>query len=215
MKILSLILLFTSLIAFHSCTNNRGRSWNNEPQVIPGKVQCELYDSGGEGISYHDSDSLNNGSGILNPANGNFYNEFRMHEGVDISYTKSNGTDDNPFNTVAPEMNQLYVGWTEPGEWIEFTVDVMKRGNYKISLMYTSNRGGEIEILNNDNVSTGPMQVVTTYNDADSLAWRQWHHWNKSQIGNLKLKQGKQIIKLMTLTNGNMNYDYIEFTPAD
>lgn len=30
----------------------------------------------------------NKGSGTLNPADGSYLNEFRMHEGVDISYTK-------------------------------------------------------------------------------------------------------------------------------
>jgi hypothetical protein len=29
-------------------------------------VQCALYDLGGEGIAYHDTDALNNGSGKLN-----------------------------------------------------------------------------------------------------------------------------------------------------
>jgi hypothetical protein len=46
------------------------------------------YDLGEEGIAYHDFDSKNNGSGTLNPADGSYQNEFRIQEGVDISYTK-------------------------------------------------------------------------------------------------------------------------------
>jgi hypothetical protein len=212
-------LVYLSLLAFiliiSSC-NPGGKAWENKPQQIPGRIQCELYDMGGEGISYHDSDSVNNGSGKLNPANGSFNNEFRMHEGVDISYTKSGGTDDNPYNDVMPEMNQLYVGWTEPGEWIKYTVDVAKAGKYKIGLMFTSNRGGEIEVLNSKNLSTGPMKIPATYKDADSVAWRQWHHWNKAEnLGILELKKGIQVITLKTVTNGNMNYDYLEFTSAN
>ena len=30
-------------------------------QIIPGKIQCEYYDLGGEGITFHDSDSINSG----------------------------------------------------------------------------------------------------------------------------------------------------------
>ena len=41
------------------------------PQLIPGKVYCAYYDSGGEGIAYHDTDAKNNGSGGLNPADSN------------------------------------------------------------------------------------------------------------------------------------------------
>src|SRR5271170_4270891 len=60
-------------------------------QKIPGRVECAYYDSGGEGTAYHDSDAKNNGSGALNPADGSYLNQFRMDEGVDISYTKFHG----------------------------------------------------------------------------------------------------------------------------
>jgi hypothetical protein len=39
-------------------TLNAGRPWQNKIQAIPGKVECEFYNEGGEGIAYHDSDSL-------------------------------------------------------------------------------------------------------------------------------------------------------------
>lgn len=217
MKNHCLSILFSLAIPISiACTSYQGRPWENKIQEIPGKVQCEFYDTGGEGISYHDSDSANNGSGKLNPANGDYYNEFRMHEGVDISYTKTNGTDDNPYNDVLPEMNQLYVGWTVPGEWIKYTVNVRETGTYSIGLMYTANGDGEIEIVTADSVSTGMMKVLSTYKDADTLAWRQWHHWNKADmLGNIELKKGKQILILKTVSNGNMNYDYLEFTRED
>src|SRR5271168_1488060 len=72
------------------------------PQKIPGRVLCAYYDLGGEGIAYHDSDPQNHGSGELNPADGTYLNGFRVHEGVDTSYTKFNRKpdpiDDNPFD---------------------------------------------------------------------------------------------------------------------
>jgi hypothetical protein len=79
------------------------------PAVIPGQVKCAYYDLGGEGIAYHDADGVNHGSGMLNPVNGDPLHEFRMHEGVDISYTKSGGIDDNPFDRYQPPMRSLYV----------------------------------------------------------------------------------------------------------
>ena len=39
-------------------------------QKIPGRVECAYYDRGGEGVTYHDTDARNNGSGALNPADG-------------------------------------------------------------------------------------------------------------------------------------------------
>src|SRR5216683_2831076 len=76
------------------------------PQKIPGRVLCAYYDLGGEGVAYHDTDPQNRGSGALNPADGTYLNEFRIHEGVDTSYTKfqrkPDPIDDNPFNKVVP-----------------------------------------------------------------------------------------------------------------
>src|ERR1700743_2194976 len=90
--------------------------YHGGPQKIPGRVQCAYYDLGGEGIAYHDSDAKNNGSGALNKADGSYLNEFRMNEGVDISYTKFHDTiDNNPYDLVQPPEGQLYVGWTVPG----------------------------------------------------------------------------------------------------
>src|SRR6201981_902515 len=90
------------------------------PQKIPGKILCAYYDLGGEGVAYHDSAPQNHGSGELNPADGTYLNEFRIHEGVDTSYTKlqrkPTAIDDNPFATVLHPADLLYVGWTEPGE---------------------------------------------------------------------------------------------------
>lgn len=210
-----IIFLLLPVALVTCCKSYSGKPWDGKAQDIPGKVQCEWYDAGGEGISYHDTDTVNNGSGKLNPANGNFFNEFRMKEGVDISFTKTHGTDDNPYNDIMPEMNQLYVGWTVPGEWIRYTVDVKESGNYVIGLMYTANGDGGIEIIKEDSSSTGMMKVFSTHKDADTLDWRQWHHWNRMEVGNIRLKKGLQVITLKTADNGNMNYDYMEFTRRD
>lgn len=184
------------------------------PQTIPGKLHCEYYDFGGEGIAFHDEDSVNSGSGALNPANGTYLHEFRMNEAVDISYTKFTEPpiDSTIYNLVQPEKNQLYVGWTKPGEWTKYTVDVIETGTYNLGLMYTSNKGGKISVSVNDADATGPIDIPTTFNEADTVAWRQWHHWNYlGNMAEIKLEKGLQTITLHTIENGDMNYDYISF----
>jgi hypothetical protein len=184
-------------------------------QTIPGKVQCAYYDRGGEGVAYHDSDAKNNGSGALNPTNGTYLNEFRMSEGVDISYTKFNLTpqiDDNPYNKATPPANLLYVGWTEPGEWFNMTVEVAQAGVYSADLLYTSNRGGTIVLDVNGKPATGPLTISTTYDAADPLAWRQWHHWNVMPgIASIKLPAGKSVLTVHVLTGGQMNLATFDF----
>jgi hypothetical protein len=186
--------------------------YSGGPQVIPGRILCAYYDFGGEGVAYHDSDPVNHGSGELNPADGSYLHEFRMDEGVDTSYVKDDGYDNNPYNFVEPELGQLYVGWTEPGEWMKYTVKVKQTGIYSISLFYTSNRGGEIAISVNDAHITGPINIQSTFRTQDPLEWRQWHHWNRTNdIVKIKLEQGIQVLTLHTILNGNMNYAYLDF----
>jgi hypothetical protein len=212
MKKLTLIALFLFTIILSSFSQFRGIAWKNEPQEIPGKIECEFYNTGGEGVAYHDKDSVNNGSGKLNPADGGFLNEFRMKEGVDISYTKSKDIDISPYNKVKPEMDQLYVGWTERGEWINYTVNVKKSGTYTIGLMYTANGDGIISLDVDGKESSGDLKVPSTNDEKEPIAWRQWHHWNKiNQLGQIKLAKGIHTLTLHTVAHGNMNYDYLVF----
>jgi hypothetical protein len=185
-----------------------------EAQVIPGKLQCEYYDFGGEGISFHDTDTINSGSGGLNPADGTYLNEFRMHEPVDISYTKFRdpAIDNNPYNVVEPIKDQLYVGWTKPGEWTKYIVNVTESGTYQLGIMFTSNKNGKISIAVNDKDATGLITIPSTANEKETVPWRNWHHWNYlDNIAQIQLKKGIQTITIHTEELGDMNYDYINF----
>ena len=185
------------------------------PQVIPGRVRCAWYDAGGEGVAYHDSDSTNNGSGRLNQLDGSYLHAFRKDEGVDTSYTKfRDAIDDHPYNLVSPEPNLLYVGWTEPGEWFNLTVQVKAAGRYAVGLWYTSNRGGTIALELNGAPLAGPLEVPTTFDARDPLAWRQWHHWNRlARWASVSLPEGTSVLTVKVLTKGNMNLESLEFTP--
>lgn len=96
--------------------------FGDAPIQIPGTLEAELYDKGGEGIAYHDSDSENNGA-----VNSNF----RENDGVDIG----NG-------------NGGYVlGWTSTDEWLEYTIDVTTAGDMDFKFIVSSlNGGGKIGI---------------------------------------------------------------------
>ena len=189
-------------------------------QPIPGIVQCAYYDAGGEGVAYHDTDAVNHGSGELNPANGTYLNEFRMHEGVDTSYTKFHSPDipidNNPYDLVTPPPDQLYVGWTVPGEWFNLTVTVAHAGRYTADLLYTSNRGGTISVDVNGVPSATPINIPSTANPAEPVAWRQWHHWNLlTNATTLNLPAGRNVLTVHILTEGQMNLATLNFKPAN
>jgi hypothetical protein len=203
----------SDFLAAYKGTPFHDGKYHGGAQAIPGRVQCAYYDLGGEGVAYHDTTPKNLGSGGLNPADGSYLNEFRMGEAVDISYTKfHDAIDNNPYNVVAPEENQLYVGWTEPGEWFNITVNVAQAGTYSADLLYTSNRGGTISIDVNGAPSTGPLTIASTSNPAEPIAWRQWHHWNvMKKLVRLNLAAGKNVLTVRILTEGNMNLAYFDF----
>ena len=193
------------------------RVYHGGPQKIPGRVQCAYYDLGGEGVAYHDSDATNSGSGALNKPDGTYLNEFRMNESVDISYTKfhhQEPIDDNPFDLVQPPENQLYVGWTQPGEWFNLTVDVKRAGVYTMDLLYTSNRGGKISLDLNGKPLVSSIDIITTKNEKEMVVWRQWHHWNlMTNLAEVELPQGVNVLTFHVVTEGNMNFAGLDFKP--
>jgi hypothetical protein len=188
-------------------------------QKIPGRVECAYYDLGGEGVAYHDSDAQNHGSGELNPADGSYLNEFRMREGVDTSYTKFKRTpdkiDDNAYDLVQPPADQLYVGWTVPGEWFNLTVDVAKSGLYSMNLLYTAHNDGGLSVDVNGAPQGRTMKVRSTFNAAEPVPWRQWHHWNYAKdVARLKLAAGKSVLTVHIVSGGQMNLAYLDFHPV-
>jgi hypothetical protein len=217
------LVAFVGTAAFCASQANRLKNYQGTPyqdsryqggaQQIPGRLECAYYDRGGEGVAYHDADSKNKGSGGLNPADGTYLNQFRMDEGIDISYTKFHDQIDNsPYDLVQPPENQLYVGWTEPGEWFNLTVQVAHSGVYTVDLLYTSNRGGTISLDVNGKDASGPIAIATTFNASDPIAWRQWHHWNiMPGIISVRLPAGKSVLTVHILTEGNMNLAYFDF----
>jgi len=78
---------------------------------IPGIIEAEDYDLGGEGIAYHDADATNSGG------------EYRT-DGVDISQT--------------PDGDGYNLGWFYSGEWTEYTIASVEEGTYTIGLNFAS-----------------------------------------------------------------------------
>ncbi len=204
-----------SFLAAYKGTPYQDIRYTGGAQAIPGKVMCAYYDLGGEGVAYHDTDAENHGSGELNKDDGSYLNEFRMHEGVDTTYTKFGRTphiDDNPYNKVVPPPDMLYVGWTEAGEWFNITVNVAQAGEYSADLLYTSNRGGAILLDVNGEPATGPLKIITTFDDTEPLEWRQYHHWNVlKNFVDIKLPAGKSVLTVHILAEGHMNLASFDF----
>ena len=185
------------------------------PPSIPGLVQCALFDLGGEGVAYHDSDAINHGSGELNqtPAHqrahaGPYLWSFRREEGVDVSYVKD-WADLNHTNLVSPPINQFYIGWTTNGEWCNYTVDVKSPGTYRIRALYSHQANMVAFDLNGKPAATCQLPVATG----------SWHHWNFAEIGTLSFPEAGRQLLTFHYVWGN-NFAFFEFervgpTPVD
>jgi hypothetical protein len=193
-------------------------------QVIPGRVQAAFYDLGGEGVAYHDTDAVNHGSGELNYKEGHCEEgvpaevcHFREGEGVDISYVKKQADLNHP-NRVTPEWQQLYIGWTDDGEWTKYTVDVKKAGVYQIVALY-SNVGQTIEFLLNDKPAAEcklPVDTSKGFPLQDYPDWVVWHIWNKAECGEIRFAQpGRQVLTLRYKKGNNLAYfDFVTLEEA-
>ncbi|MBV6511023.1 MAG: hypothetical protein FMNOHCHN_00502 [Ignavibacteriaceae bacterium] len=103
---------------------------------LPGIIQAENYDNGGEGVAYHDVNSNNIGLA------------YRPNEGVDIEPSSTQGFD---------------VYWMVDGEWLEYTVNAARDTVYDITANVATVPGfGYFRLfVNNEDVS-GKKFVLNT-----------------------------------------------------
>ena len=143
------------------------------PFVLPEKIETEDFDDGGEGVAYHDSDTSNNG------------NSYRTAEDVDIEGCSDIG---GGYNT----------GWTDPGEWMEYTVDVPAAGDYTIETRVASqDTGGTFHIEFDGVDKTGDITVPVTG------GWQEW----TTVSATATLTAGIQVMRFVSGSNGyNVNY---------
>ena len=74
---------------------------------MPGTVQFEDFDNGGQGTAYHDGTP------------GNAGGKYRLAEDVDVY-------------AVASAQNGHWVGYARVGEWLTYAIDVQAAGNYTV-----------------------------------------------------------------------------------
>lgn len=118
-----------------------GTAW-----AIPGTVELEKYDVGGNGFAYFDTDEGNSGGA-----------EFRTNEDVDIEVCTDEGDGYN-------------LGWSSAGEWLEYTVNVQTSGIYSLTFRAACNGDGRTVSLGYSN-GTPIVPDIAIPNTED---WQTW-----------------------------------------
>jgi hypothetical protein len=128
--------------------------YGGTPAAVPGTVQAENYDTGGQGVAYN-----------VTSVNGSA-NSYRS-DGVDLEATTDTG-------------GGYDLGWTAAGQWFKYTVNVTTAGTYTVSLrlaapnavtdgLHIANSSGT-NLSGNINVpATGGWQTWTTVTAAVTL----------------------------------------------
>jgi hypothetical protein len=107
------------------------------PAVVPGTIQAENFDTGGQFVAHYDATAGNSGGA------------YRSTE-VDIESTGDSGGGHN-------------VGWTRAGEWLKYTVNVAVSGTYRLETRVANLGTGARLRVEVDGVDrTGPIAVPDT-----------------------------------------------------
>jgi hypothetical protein len=113
--------------------------------AVPGTVQAENYDTGGQGVAYN-----------VTAVNGSA-NSYRS-DGVDLEATTDTG-------------GGYDVGWTATGQWFKYTVNVATAGTYAVSLRLAAPTAVTNALQINNAAGTDLTGVVTA---PATGGWQTW-----------------------------------------
>ena len=175
----SLFCLFLSFLIFSGFTANddyQGTAYpDGVPHPVPGTIEAEDFDNGGEGVAYHDEPGRQNGN--------NTYRD------TDVDVESHSGG----YN----------IGFTSPGEWTKYTINVTEAGTYKINVYCVSgNNDGKFHLeIDGKTVC----RVVSA-----PYVGGSWSNYSRATVvENVQLTEGTHIFTWYTY--GGMNVDRFVF----
>ena len=119
--------------------------YSASPNLIPGTIQFENYDVGGNGYAYLDNATGNTGGAT-----------FRTNEDVDIENCTDVGTGYN-------------IGYATAGEWMEYTVSVASTGKYNVKIRSACNGDGRTISLSMDG-----KDIASNIAVPNTAGWQTW-----------------------------------------
>lgn len=153
---------------------------------LPGKIAAVDYDLGQQNYAYSDADYQNTVRAGGMP--GNRGGQYR-NDGVDI----------NTGEKLPLVSSDYYVSSTQDGEWLNYTVNVTKAGNYAVSVGTGPKKTtGTIQLIF-DNQTASPVELNTEPDKAILAA-----------VQPVYLATGRHHIKVL-MVKGGTDLDYLEF----
>lgn len=163
--------------------------------VIGGKnyiINAADYDLGRNGAAYSDKDTGNYSGSTGRRGVGNRGNVYR-NDGVDIFRDSS-------------QNDAYYIGSIEDGEWLQYTVTVTKKANYRFGLFIAAISNSGIVSVNIDG-----NKVFTDVGIHSTLGPKDWQ---VQSLGNVDLKKGIHVLSIYA-NKGGFNCKQLMFTKSD
>jgi len=154
-----------------------------EGMTIPGMIEMENYDEGGQSVSFSDKDFVNEGA---------VYRE----DGVDVVGL---GCSDS-LNTK--DCKGYAIGFTQAGEWMEYTVNVTAAGEYAFLANVASGLEGSSFRLFMDGKAISDTVVVPQGED--------WNTYDFVDGVTTALEAGEHVLRV-AITGTYLNIDWIKF----
>lgn len=154
--------------------------------TLPGMIFATDFDLGQNGTAYRDEVYQTTHVTTGNYTAWNTGWGYR-NDGVDIEHCNDSGPS-NGFN----------VGWTSPGEWMQYTVDVAETAGYHFSVRYASMGTTTLRIKVDEQDVLAPLSLPSTGG---------WQSWQTISFPEMILHAGENAIRVNIETGGcNINY---------
>ncbi|MBR2074721.1 MAG: carbohydrate-binding protein [Fibrobacter sp.] len=158
-------------------------AFGGEPAAIPGVIEAENYDKGGNRFTFYDRDAANKGKSYREDA-------------VDVV-----SIEDATCGSVA--CKGYAVGYTEVDEWLEYSVKVASDGQYNVSInVATASETSKILLLVDDEA----IGDTVAFEKIDTT----WNVYKEIDIGTVDLAAGEHVLKL-AIAGSYVNVDWIRF----
>jgi hypothetical protein len=171
---------------FRQVTDPSTKPFKNH--LIPGRIFASDYDLGRMGAAYLDKDFIN--LWVSDPAKRSEWNSGQQmrNDGVDL------------YKCADAITNQYYVGKTESGEWLQYTVASKADKNYTFSIRYAAESNSNIKI----ETASGKLLASVPL---DSSGGKE--NWKTVSVKNIPLLKGENKIRIF-FENGGANLNYFE-----
>ena len=151
----------------------------------------------GFGLSYQDTDTL--GDDLDESGNGGVVVPVTLPGTVEAElYASSFGIQLEPTNDIGGGSN---IGYTNPGDWLEYTIDVPSAGDYLIEYRVASQTGSTGFQVLLDGV------LVDTQAVPNTGGWQIW----QNNSATVSLQAGAQTLRINSV-GSNWNLNWISFT---